>query len=207
VPAPVGTTGHEVLLTMVNTFLVLVASIVWLGVEVYRQAHERRRRVEVGSSPAADRGSLVLLDAGIAGGNSIAFAASFSPYGHLPGSPAVWLVLGASLVVAGLLVRHLAMRTLAAWFAYQVRIEPDQPLVSTGLYRRVRHPGYLGQLLVFAGFGVALANGIAIVGMLVPVVIVFGWRIRVEEAEMGRHFGAAYETYRRGTWRLIPGVY
>jgi protein-S-isoprenylcysteine O-methyltransferase Ste14 len=191
-------------MTMVNTFLVLLASIVWLGVEVYRQVGQRRR---VASSPAADRGSLILLYAGIAGGNSVAFAASLSPHGHLPGNPAAWLVAGASLVVAGLLVRHTAMRTLAAWFAYQVRIQPGQPLVTTGLYRRVRHPGYLGQLLVFVGFGVALANWIAIVGMLLPVVIVFGWRIRVEEAEMGRHFGQAYETYRRGTWRLIPGVY
>lgn len=189
----------------VNTLLVLLASLAWLGVEVYRQVSERRR-LGTASAPA-DRGSLVLLYAGITCGYNIAFAASFSPYGDLPWSPAPWLVVGASLVVAGLWVRHTAMQTLAGWFASQVRIQPDQQLVSTGLYGHVRHPGYLGQLLVFAGFGVALANWISIIGLLLPVMAVFGWRIHVEEAALRRRFGLAYETYRRGTWRLIPGVY
>lgn len=145
---------------MVNTFVVLFACIAWLGMEVHRQVSERRR-LGTASAPA-DRGSLVLLYAGITCGCSMAFAASFSPYGHLPWGPALWLVVATSLVMAGLWVRHTAMQTLAGWFAGQVRIQPDQQLVSTGLYGHVRHPGYLGQLLVFAGFGVALANWISI---------------------------------------------
>jgi protein-S-isoprenylcysteine O-methyltransferase len=190
---------------MLNSVLVLLAALAWFGVEVYRQVGERRRRAT--AQAPADRGSLVLLYAGITCGYSVAFAASFSPFGHLPGSSALWLVVGASLVVAGLWIRHAAMQTLAASFAYQVRIQTDQHLVTSGVYRRVRHPGYLGQLLVFAGLGVGLANWVSIIGLLAPVIAAFGWRIHVEEAELRQHFGSSYEAYRRGTWRLIPGLF
>jgi protein-S-isoprenylcysteine O-methyltransferase Ste14 len=190
---------------MLNTSLVLLFCVAWFGVEIYRQRGERRRRGT--SSAPADGGSLIVLYAGITCGYSIAFAASFSPYGHLALGQLFWLILGGSIVAVGLWIRHTAMRTLAARFTYQVEIQADHELVAAGLYGRVRHPGYLGQLLVFAGLGVALANWLAILGLLLPVVVVFAWRIRVEEAELRAHFGEEYEAYRRRTRRLVPGLY
>ena len=38
------------------------------------------------------------------------------------------------------------MATLGAYFTYQVKIQTDHRLIETGPYRRIRHPGYLGQL-------------------------------------------------------------
>lgn len=114
---------------------------------------------------------------------------------------------GAVLIACGLWIRHLAMRTLARFFTYQVEIQADQRLVETGLYRRIRHPGYLGQLLVFAGVGVALANWLSIAAMVVFTFVAFRWRIGVEESALQAHFADQFEAYRRRTWRLIPWLY
>jgi protein-S-isoprenylcysteine O-methyltransferase Ste14 len=43
--------------------------------------------------------------------------------------------------------------------------------------------------------------------MLVPIVLVFSYRIRVEELALERGLGEAYASYRRRTKRLIPFVY
>ncbi len=191
---------------MIATFLVALFSMAYLAIEVYQQVRQRKRRDDGAMSPA-DRGSLIVLYVGIAVGYSVAFAMSFSRYGRLPGDQLLWLLVGGVVIACGLWIRRGAMRTLDDLFTFEVEIHGDHRLVETGLYRRIRHPGYLGQLLVFLGAALALGNAIGALAMLVITVIAFGWRIRVEEAALGARFGEAYEAYRRRTSRLLPGLY
>jgi protein-S-isoprenylcysteine O-methyltransferase Ste14 len=117
------------------------------------------------------------------------------------------IVFGVLLILCGLFVRFRAMRTLASYFTYEVGIQAQHLLVEKGLYRYIRHPGYLGQLLVFFGIGLAFTNWISLIGILLPISIGFSRRIRVEESVLSAHFGAEYELYRKRTWRLIPWIY
>ena len=190
---------------LMDKFLVIVFSYAWFGVEAYNQIQQRKRRDRTASP--ADRGSLVLLYVCIAIGYSVAIAVSFAPFGRLPGEQPLWLIAGAVLIAGGLWIRHLAKRTLATFFTYQVEIQADHQLVETGLYRRIRHPGYLGQLLVFAGVGVALANWLSIAAMIVFTFVAFRWRIGVEEAALQARFADQFEAYRQRSWRLIPWLY
>ena len=188
-----------------DKLVVILFACAWGGVEVYSQMRQRRRRG--GATTPADRGSLIMLYACITVGYGIAFAMSYSPHGRLPVGQPFWLVVGAAFVAGGLWIRRSAMATLAAYFTYQVEIKADHRLVEEGLYRRIRHPGYLGQLLVFLGIGLALANWLSIVGLLVPVIFGFAWRIRVEEAALRAEFGERFDAYCRRTRPLIPWVY
>lgn len=188
-----------------DKLVVILVAFVWGGVEIYSQMQQRRRRG--GAPTAADRGSLIVLYACITVGYSVAFAVSYVPYGRLPVGQPFWLVVGAAFVAGGLWIRRSAMATLAAYFTYQVEIQADHRLVEEGLYRRIRHPGYLGQLLVFLGVGLALANWLSIVGLLVPVTVGFVWRIRVEEAALRARFAERFDGYCRRTRRLIPWLY
>ncbi|MBM4453790.1 MAG: isoprenylcysteine carboxylmethyltransferase family protein [Chloroflexi bacterium] len=79
-------------------------------------------------------------------------------------------------------------------------------LVTCGIYSRIRHPGYLGLILIY--FGLALVFGIA--WMLVPAstftVLTYLTAIK-EERFLLEHFGREYEEYRsRVPWRFIPKV-
>ena len=131
---------------------------------------------------------------------------SFAPFGRLPGEQPLWLLVGAACI-AGASIRHSAVATLAAYFTYQVEIQTDHRLIETGPYRRIRHPGYLGGLLVLLGVGIATANWLAIVGLMVPVLAAFLWRIRVEEEALRGEFGRQFDSYAGRTCRLVPGLY
>ncbi len=190
---------------LMDKLLVIVFSYAWFGVEVYNQIQQRKRRDR--TAAPADRGSLVLLYVCIAIGYSVAIAVSFAPFGRLPGGQPFWLLVGAACIAGGLWIRHSAMATLGAYFSYQVKIPTDHRLIETGPYRRIRHPGYLGQLLVLFGVGIALANGLSVVGLMVPVLAAFLWRIRVEEGALRREFAGQFDSYAGRTCRLIPGLY
>ena len=57
------------------------------------------------------------------------------------------------------------------------------------------------------GVGIALANWLSIVGLLVPVLAALLWRIRVEEEALRREFAGQFDSYAGRTCRLIPGLY
>ena len=186
-------------------YLFIVFTYLWGGVEIYQQI--RQRKGQRGAPSSRDQGSLILLNVCITLGYCIAVPISFTPYGRLTWGQPLWPVAGLAFVVGGLWIRFSAMRTLAKLFTYAVEIQPQHRLVETGVYRHVRHPGYLGQLFVFLGIGLALANWISLLALLVPIGTAFAHRINVEEQVLREHFAEAYDAYRRRSWRLIPGLY
>lgn len=190
---------------MIVRYGVILFAYVWGGLEIFLQI--RQRRQSPGASEATDRGSLTLLYVCITLGYCIAIPVSFTPYGRLTWGQPIWLVLGLTLIVAGIWIRTSAMRTLASFFTYAVEIQAQHRLVEAGMYRFVRHPAYLGQLLVFLGIGLALANWISLLGLALPIGLAFSRRIAVEERALFQHFGEAYEAYRGRSWRLIPWLY
>ena len=79
-------------------------------------------------------------------------------------------------------------------------------LVTTGPYRRIRHPIYLGLSLVAAGQAVAFSSGPAFLVVLCAVIPSFLWRSRVEEHVLEKVFGDRYRRYRARTQLIIPYV-
>ncbi len=113
---------------------------------------------------------------------------------------------GVALYALGGALRLAPVFILAERFSGLVAIQPGHRLVTTGLYGVIRHPSYLGMIVLSLGWALAFrsALGAALVAaMLIPVVA----RIKAEERLLGHYFGAAYETYRARTWRLVPGLW
>lgn len=119
-----------------------------------------------------------------------------------------WLTwLGLAMLFAGAYIRVTAIRTLAEHFRYDLQVAQGQGLVRTGLYARIRHPSYLGVLLIATGAALTVQSvpaALLALLLLVPVMIL---RMRDEERMLQDAFGASYETYRRESWRLVPFLY
>jgi protein-S-isoprenylcysteine O-methyltransferase Ste14 len=79
-------------------------------------------------------------------------------------------------------------------------------LVTTGPYRLVRHPIYLGLALLAMGDALAFSSWPAIAIVLCGIVPTFAWRARVEETVLGRTFGERYAIYRQQTKMIVPYV-
>ena len=114
--------------------------------------------------------------------------------------------LGVALFAIGGALRIAPVFALGRRFSGLVAIQPGHELLTTGLYRAIRHPSYLGLLVNVLGWALAFRSlaGVLLTAALVPPLLA---RIRAEERLLHAQFGAAYDAYRRRTARLIPGIY
>jgi protein-S-isoprenylcysteine O-methyltransferase Ste14 len=95
------------------------------------------------------------------------------------------------------------MRTLGASYSRTLRTEDEQPVVAEGPYRLIRHPGYLGSLLTWTGFGLtsgSLPAFAAVTGLLGRA---YRHRIDAEEDLLRRDL-PGYVEYCGRTKKLIP---
>jgi protein-S-isoprenylcysteine O-methyltransferase Ste14 len=110
------------------------------------------------------------------------------------------------LVVAGILVWHVMMTN--AYLSSWARIQADrgQVVVQEGLYRRIRHPMYLGIMLSFLGIPLLLNSWW---GMIPSVVIVglFVYRTYREDQMLIDSLAGYVEYTQKVKYRLLPGIW
>ncbi|MBI0583870.1 MAG: isoprenylcysteine carboxylmethyltransferase family protein [Methanomassiliicoccus sp.] len=116
------------------------------------------------------------------------------------------LITGASMVLSGIVIRVIAIVTLGKNFSGRLRIREDHTLVRTGIYRYVRHPAYLGAILLFLGIPVMVSSILGFLAMFLLVIYLL-YRIRLEERMLITRFGEEYLEYMRHSKRLIPFIY
>jgi len=71
----------------------------------------------------------------------------------------------------------------------------------------IRHPGYLGSILVWTGFAVTSGSGAATLGVAALMGNAYRRRIASEEAMLTDRFGNGYAEYSQRTKRLIPFIW
>jgi protein-S-isoprenylcysteine O-methyltransferase Ste14 len=120
--------------------------------------------------------------------------------------PAAGAPLGVLVLVAGLALRVWSMRTLAGSYSRTLRVANEQRVAEHGPYRLVRHPGYLGSLLVWAGFALTSGSPAVLATVAALVMPAYLHRIDAEERLLDRDL-PGYRTYRGRTARLVPRVW
>jgi protein-S-isoprenylcysteine O-methyltransferase Ste14 len=125
--------------------------------------------------------------------------------GSSEGSTALLLALSGSLLaVAGTALVLRSRAELGPAWSFVPRADHGTGLVTTGPYRLVRHPIYLGLALVAMGEALAFNNWSAFLIVLFGIVPTFAWRARSEETVLSLTFGERYALYRKQTRMLIP---
>jgi len=114
--------------------------------------------------------------------------------------------VGLGLVVAGFVLMVVAERQLGEMFSVSVTLQEDHRLVTSGAYRHVRHPRYLGIMMLFVGIALVFRSLPALVlGLALGAVL--AWRVTAEEVMMAEALGQEWQTYCSRSWRLVPFVY
>ena len=114
-------------------------------------------------------------------------------------------VFGDALVVLGFVIVFLVFRE-NTFTSSVIEVAAEQHVVETGPYRLVRHPMYVGGLVLVAGIPLALGS---LVGLMTfpPFVAIIVLRLLDEERFLGGHL-MGYAAYRERTrYRLIPHVW
>lgn len=116
--------------------------------------------------------------------------------------------LGLALVLIGELIRKMAIITAGQSFTHLIKIyhEEHHKLITHGIYRFVRHPGYAGFFIWSVSTQIMLCNPISTIGFAVVVWRFFAERIPYEEYFLRHFFGSQYEEYAQRTPSGVPFV-
>lgn len=113
------------------------------------------------------------------------------------------LDIGLVLVLLGTGVQVMGRIALGRQWGDHVIVYQDHALVSTGMFRWVRHPLYASLVWMACGAALVFANAAALaatLGIFLPAMV---YRARQEEAVLMSLF-PAYADYRRRTGMLVP---
>ena len=176
----------------------------WIASEVLIAVVTRTRK---SSGDIQDRGSQLLLwiviISSVTGCEWIRHVLSSTIFGGARWPQSAILIL----LATGLAIRWTAIFTLGKSFSANVAIRKSKTVHRTGLYRFVRHPSYLGLMLVFLAVGLHANNWISLALAFIPTTLALSYRISVEEDALHAAFGEEYAVYSRQTKRLVPGLF
>ncbi|HTZ39687.1 MAG TPA: isoprenylcysteine carboxylmethyltransferase family protein [Syntrophales bacterium] len=119
--------------------------------------------------------------------------------------PAFAAIVGDLLVALGFLIIFFVYRE-NSFASATIAVYAGQNVVSTGLYARVRHPMYMGALLMFIGIPLSLGSlwGLFVFGLMMPALI---WRLLDEEKFLAKNLPGYREYRNKVRYRLIPFVW
>ncbi|MEI6666286.1 MAG: isoprenylcysteine carboxylmethyltransferase family protein [Chloroflexota bacterium] len=114
-------------------------------------------------------------------------------------------VIGDTGIVFSFYVFYLVSK-VNTYAAANIRVEPGQRVIDSGVYAWVRHPMYFGALFLLVGTPLALGSwyAVALVPLFMPVLY---FRIANEESVLLRDLPGYVEYRQRVRYRLVPYIW
>jgi protein-S-isoprenylcysteine O-methyltransferase Ste14 len=117
------------------------------------------------------------------------------------------LFAGVMCFVIGLWLFYWSHADLGANWSITLEVREQHRLITTGVYRRIRHPMYSALVLYSVGQALVVPNWVAGPSNLIALSVVLALRVRAEEQMMVQEFGDEYAAYTARTKRLVPRVW
>lgn len=173
---------------------------------VIRRPFERKTKRNVIAHDAMDLREKVLLSVSLTGlgvipalyiatGFPAALDQRFSPL-------RAWA--GLAVFVAALALFRATHKALGRNWSVTLAVRQEHALVTTGVYRFVRHPMYTAFWMWAIAQALTLQNWAAGLAGLVGFGMLYAFRVGREEALMRATFGTAWDAYAARTPRVVP---
>jgi protein-S-isoprenylcysteine O-methyltransferase Ste14 len=117
------------------------------------------------------------------------------------------LFAGVMCFVIGLWLFYRSHADLGANWSITLEVREQHRLITTGVYRRIRHPMYSALVLYSVGQALVVPNWVAGPSNLIAFAVLLALRVRAEEEMMVQQFGDEYAAYTARTKRLVPRVW
>ncbi len=125
------------------------------------------------------------------------------------GTYAIFVVmgwLGDGIVALGYLLIFWSGLALGKQYSGEVTIQDGHQLITSGPYRIIRHPRYMGILCVAFGVCLIFNSWLGLASMPVIIALILS-RVYDEEVMLAREFGKTWQVYCKRTRRLIPFIF
>ncbi len=117
------------------------------------------------------------------------------------------IVIGIIVLVFGGILLVLSRLQLGEYGGPRIVIEDKHQLITTGVYQYIRHPMYLGFLLLFFGYSFALGSIVIAIVISLVFFLIFKNRMELEEKILITKFGEEYLEYKERTKKILPFLY
>lgn len=114
-------------------------------------------------------------------------------------APPAWLAACLALYAAGIFLHF------AADMQKHVALSLRPGLITDGLFARCRNPNYLGELLIYLGFGLLAMHWAPVVVLALFVAGVWVPNMRRKDRSLSRY--PEFAEYRRRSWLFLPGIW
>ena len=161
--------------------------------------HEDRADL-VGEHAFGDLGQIIFLIIFLIVWISDSFFFEYSTYSQDTIPNIIRLILGLPILLAS---GFLAKKGLRIIFG-EVRKKPE--IIEKGIFKIVRHPIYLGSILLYLGLTI-LTCSIASAVVWIIIVLFYYYISRYEEELLLKEFGADYKNYMERVPMLIPNIF
>jgi len=115
-------------------------------------------------------------------------------------------IVGLIMFVVFSWLQVLAYKSLGNSYAQDVVIMKEHKLMTDGIYKFIRHPQYLCQLLSDLGAGLALLSYIVVPVVILIELPLFIMRAALEDRLLKKHFGDEYYAYKKRSGFMIPFI-
>lgn len=117
---------------------------------------------------------------------------------HYPLPDFAWFCLCISLCIMGCVIM------IAADAQKFFTLRERRGLITDGMHRYIRHPNYLGEMLVYGSFALMVWHWLPVLVLAVVWSCVFAVNMLIKEASMSRY--PEWAGYKKRTWWLVPFV-
>ncbi|MFC1599948.1 methyltransferase family protein [Patescibacteria group bacterium] len=205
---PGGTWYWERAIYFLVGYLILVEIlVVWLAIKGPAGLEARYKiKAKKKKQPTVDKILLPLLSISFLVGLVIipvdVFYIQFLPKPNL-----IWSIIGAVLIVLGLL-GNVGSIYSNAFITPTVQDQTDdgQKVADTGVYSIVRHPMYASLILLFGGMALWLESWLGVIALL-PMILIMIIRIGIEEKTLKTVLPGYPEYTKKVKYRLLPFVW
>lgn len=178
---------------------------VWAFLPEWKVVQSGRKGLK--DADSKDSGSLKVIMGGMWTALLIAYSLAFVKAWSFPQNWRTPLfVAGVLMILFGSLLRRYCFRTLGQYFTGDVKARADQPVISSGPYRLVRHPSYTAGMMMFIGIGLALGSWLSLAILTIATVATYSYRVMIEERTLVDAIGEPYRSYMKTRKRFIPYV-
>lgn len=189
-----------------------VAVIVWfagiVGWVIIRYPFERRVKKVAISQSRFGRLEYSILGVALIGMfliPAVYALTGFPAFFERPFIPAIaWL--GLLTLCAALWLFRRSHKDLGRNWSISLELREGHSLVTSGVYRLIRHPMYSSFFLLSLAQMLLLPNWFAGASGAVGAAVLYAFRVRQEEQMMLENFSNEYRTYMEHTKRIVPWV-
>jgi len=110
----------------------------------------------------------------------------------------IWFALCISLCMLGSVIMIAA--DAQKYFTLRVK----RGLITDGMHRFIRHPNYLGEMMIYGSFALMVWHWLPVVVLAWVWLGLFSVNMVMKEASMSRY--PEWAAYKKRTWWLVPGL-